>query len=309
MENVLFVPSVADSEWVQGLKLGASAAELPVAGRRAIDYMLEFSRRYDVMFTEVIDWHFSQNLSDDFSEITRTGYPVFYVKGEGPVPKGLAEIECVSTPLTQPVQDGLVVAWGLFAILGEPGTPSLAPLSDEACAVTPPGIYRRVDGRWFREEIDVVVVKDVATWHRVNLDILHHPDRFTLPGYSAEENVHIGRSVVMEYGTKVKAPVLLCDNTWLARNVVLDGDVIVSTGSFIGEGTRLKNTFVGHDTYIGVGLDFENKIIMGNRVIDPETGAYMDIDEPGLARRILPGFGWLRKLWHFLRGRSHGRLG
>jgi NDP-sugar pyrophosphorylase family protein len=113
----------------------------------------------------------------------------------------------------------------------------------------------------------------------------------------------------MEHGATVKSPVLLCDNTWLARNVVLDGDVIVSTGSFIGEGTRLRRTFVGRDTYLGTGLDFENKIIIGNRVIDAATGAFMDIEEPGLARRIPPGFGWLRSLWHFLCGRSHGRRG
>lgn len=309
MDNMLFVPSVAGTEWVQTVKPGMSAAELPVAGRRIIDYMLEFSRRYDAMFTEVLDWHFSQALAGDFSEITRTGYPVFYVKGEGAVPKGLAEIEGVSTPLTQKVEDGLVVVWGLVASFADAGSFPCTPVSEEERIDTAPGIYRRSQGRWFRVDLDLIVMKDVSTWHRVNFGVLHRPGTFTLPGYSAEKNVHIGRGVVMEHGIAVKPPVLLCDNTWLARNVVLDGDVIVESGSFIGEGTRLARTFVGRDTYLGTGLCFEDKIIIGNRVIDPATGAFADIEEPELTSRILPGFGWARRIWRFLRGRSYGRRG
>ena len=107
---------------------------------------------------------------------------------------------------------------------------------------------------------------------------------------------------------------------WQARMEALEvGDTGTLLRSFraqvdqdsSGDPTKVTFAFLLYGRFpdMGVGLDFENKIIMGNRVIDPETGAYMDIDEPGLARRILPGFGWLRKLWHFLRGRSHGRVG
>ena len=99
MDNVLFVPSTKELEWVQDVLPGTSPAELPVAGRRIIDYAFECAQKFGVMFTEVLDWHFSQRLADDFSDLTRTGYPVFYVKGEGPVPKGLRDIENYSSPL------------------------------------------------------------------------------------------------------------------------------------------------------------------------------------------------------------------
>ena len=113
----------------------------------------------------------------------------------------------------------------------------------------------------------------------------------------------------MEYGTEVKPPVLLQDNTWFARNVRLDGEVIVDSGSYVSEGVRLHRTVVCRDTFIGEGLDFDGKIVIGRRVVDAETGSWVDLDEPGLARHIPVGLGWIRSLWHFFRGRSFGRRG
>lgn len=113
----------------------------------------------------------------------------------------------------------------------------------------------------------------------------------------------------MEYGTEVKPPVLLNDNVWLARNVQLCGDVVIDSGSYISEGAMLKRTVICRDTYVGEGLDLEGKIVVGRRVIDAETGSWIDLEEPGLARRIPHGLGWTRTLWRFLRGRSFGRRG
>lgn len=154
-----------------------------------------------------------------------------------------------------------------------------------------------------------LVIRNVKAWHELNFIVLRHPEEFTVPGYSSEHHVHIGRNVVIEHGTEVKPPVLLQDNTWFARNVMLEGEVIVDSGSYISEGARLRRTVVCRDTFIGEGLDLSGKIVVGRRVIDASTGTWVDLEEPGLARRIPTGLGWMRTLWRFLRGRSYGRRG
>ena len=63
MGNILFVPSVPGSEWVATVLPGRSPAELPVTGRRLIDYALERMRRLGANFAEVLDWSFSERLS------------------------------------------------------------------------------------------------------------------------------------------------------------------------------------------------------------------------------------------------------
>lgn len=309
MDNILFVPATRELDWVQDVLPGASPAELPVAGRRVIDYAIESAQRFGVMFTEVLDWHFSQNLADDFADMTRTGFPVFYLKGEGRVPKGLKDIEGYSSPLTSVINDGLVVVWGIVLSTHTADDVVLEPVSDEECADTPAGVYRREGGRWMRLVPRGMVVRNVKAWHKLNFIVLGSPDGFTIPGYSSEKGVYLGSNVILEHGTNVKPPVLLLDNSWCGRNVILEGNVVVESGSFVSEGARLRNTVVGRDTFIGEGLDLDGKIVIGRRVIDAETGTWVDLEEPGLARRIPTGLGWMRQLWHFLRGRSFGRRG
>ena len=309
MDNILFVPSTRETEWVGDILPGTSPAELPVAGKRIIDYAIEHAQRFGVMFTEVLDWRFSEQLADDFADMTRTGFPVFYMKGEGELPRGLNDIGGYSSPLTGNITDGLVVVWGLVLSMHMAEDVSLDPVTEAECAETPAGVYRREGGRWMRVVPHGLVVRNVKAWHELNLVVLRHPEEFTVPGYSSEQGVHIGRNVVLEHGTEVKPPVLLQDNTWFARNVRLEGDVIVDSGSYISEGSRLRKTVVCSNTFIGEGLDLEGKIVVGRRVIDAESGTWVDLEEPGLARRIPTGLGWLRSLWHFLRGRSYGRRG
>ena len=309
MDNILFIPATRETAWVGDMLPGTSPAELPVAGKRIIDYAIEHAQRFGVMFTEVLDWHFSERLADDFADMTRTGFPVFYMKGEGELPKGLNDIDGYSSPLTGNITDGLVVVWGLVLSMHMAEDVSIEPITEQECAETPAGVYKREGGRWMRVVPHGLVVRNVKAWHELNLVVLRHPEEFTVPGYSSERGVHIGRNVVLEHGTEVKPPVLLQDNTWLARNVRLEGDVIVDSGSYISEGSRLRKTVVCSNTFIGEGLDLESKIVVGRRVIDAETGTWIDLEEPGLARQIPVGLGWLRSLWHFLRGRSYGRRG
>lgn len=309
VESILFVPSVRDTQWIPRLLPRLSPVELPLAGRRIIDYQLEHAQRFGVVLTEILDWHYSSQLANEFRNPEERGYPVFYGRWDGDMPRGLNDLSRMSTPLTHSISDGLVVVWGLCLSEHAPGEARFEPVSEAECADTPMGAYRRVDGRWMRIKPSGVALRNVRAWHKASFSVMHKPGLFTLPCYSAEENVHLGRNVVMEHGTEVKPPVLLSDNTWFARNVQLDGDVIVGSGSFVGEGARLKRTIVGDDTYIGTGLDLQDKIVVGNRIIDPESGAWMDLEEPGVARRIGGGFTWLKVLWRFLRGRSFGRSG
>ena len=310
MDSVVFVPSVASTEWLSGLFPDYSLAELPVAGRRIVDYGLEVAQKSGAMLVEVLDWHYTKRLEEYFNDPTRTGSAVFYSRAEGDLPRGLDDLAGQpSSPLTQSLSDGLVVAWGpcLALKLEECGAEEVS-AADRA--ETPLGIYRRAGGGWERLKAPTRQVDSLRSWHRMNFEVLHDPGEFTLPGYSAERDVRLGRNVVLEHGVNVKPPVLLQDNVWCARNVHFAGDVIVGAGTFIAEGATMRRTVVCDNTYIGAGLHLDGKIVAGNRIIDVETGVWTDVEDEGIARRIRHGsggLGWLRALWSFLLGHSRGR--
>ena len=308
MGNILFVPSVPGSEWVATVLPGRSPAELPVTGRRLIDYALERVRRFGFPVAGVPGRSFSERLSADVEEDEHAGCHVYYHRGAGDVPRGLAALENPSFPLAGKVVDGLTVIWGPCITSGEPDEISVEPLPPEACVQTPMGIYRREGGRWMRVRPKGLAAKDVRSWRRINLAVLENPDAFTLPGYTAERDVHIGRNVVLERGTQVGHPVLLNDDVWCARNVRIDRDVIIGRGAFVGEGAHLLRTIVCDETYIGTGLEIVDKIVVGSRIIDAEAGSWIDLDEKGVVHGINQrGTGWMRKIVNFLYGRSRGK--
>ena len=270
MKAILFVPVADSTAWIDETLPGVNPAELPVAGRSAIEYALEEAARQGYAMAEVLDYRPSDRLAAAFADPSATPLPVFYIRGEGEPPRTIDELKRVSSPLTQNLDSGeTTVVWGL--------------------------------------KIGDVVIDGVRAWHKVNFDVVRSSPRFTLPCYSAEKGIYLGRNVVIEHGAEIRPSALLCDNAWLRRNVTLDGDVIIGSGSLVGEGARLKNTVVCPDTYIGAELDFENKIVAGNRIIDLETQAWTEVEEPGLVRPIgggvLAAFKWL---WRFLLGRSCG---
>ena len=310
MNNVLFVPSVQQTAWLSEILPGMGLAELPVAGKRIVEYWIESAAKYDVAMIEILDCHWSQALSRFYSDLTAAAFPVFCSKLEGEAPRGLRELEKISSPLTQNINDDLVVVWGLCLTGHCYKNLRLTEVGESDLEATPPGVYRRKGGRWMRVRPDGLKIRDVKSWHKMNFAVMHERGEFTLPGYSAEAGVHLGRNVVLEHGTEVKPPVIIQDDTWCARNVLLEGDVIIGNGSFISEGARLKRTVVGANTYIGSKLELVDKIVIGKRVIDSKTGVWTDIEEAGVARDLsehAPGLGtMLRSLWRFFIGRSHG---
>lgn len=271
MKAILFVPAAESTEWLSQILPDLSPAELPIAGKRAIDYALEEAAAAGYDMAEVLDYHPSTRLEAAFADPSAHPLPVFYIKGSGAIPKSIAELKRISSPLTQNLESGeTVVVWGL--------------------------------------KIAGIQIDSVKAWHKVNFEVLKDTSHYTLPCYSAESGIYLGRNVVIERGTEIKPSVLLCDNVWLERNVRLDGEVIVGAGSFIGEGARLKNTIVCPDTYVGAELEFENKIVAGKRIIDIETSAWTDVDEPGVVRPIGGSIiTMLKAFWCFLKGRSCGR--
>ena len=54
MDNILFVPSIREMEWVQDILPGASPAELPVAGRRIIEYAFQCAQRFGIIELPIV---------------------------------------------------------------------------------------------------------------------------------------------------------------------------------------------------------------------------------------------------------------
>ena len=307
---LILVPSVPGQDWIREALPWATPAELLMAGKRFIDYAIEGAINVDGPFVEVLDAWPSPRLAAYFGEKARVKVPVFYLPMQEHPPKGLGDLSKFPIPFAPGATSDIYVFWGLVLPHCLPKGLAETFVSDADIAQTPCGFYHFRDGTWRRVLAKGVFVRDISSWHEANLEILRDPDFYNLPGYMSDKDVHLGRNVVLEHGTEVRGPALLKDNVWCARNVQIDGDVIVGDGSFIGEGAILRRTVVGPNTYIGKGLEFVDKVVLGRRVFDAKTGAWIDIEEPGVVQYISAfDKGWFARLMRFIAGTSRGRHG
>ena len=129
-------------------------------------------------------------------------------------------------------------------------------------------------------------VRDVKDFHDLNFALLANPSEHTLGGYSGDEGAYIGANVVIKTGRRIETPVFLGDSAHIEFAVKLIGGVIVSRGAIVDTGTVLSRTIVFPNTYIGRNAEFVGKIVVGNRVIDPASGVYVDLADAGLASGV-----------------------
>lgn len=147
-----------------------------------------------------------------------------------------------------------------------------------------------LDGGKVRFVLDNAVggrpVDSLKAYFEANLSVLSDPGGLVLPGYSSEDGVHMGMNVALKPDVEVSAPVLLGDNLLLERGVRVSGGVSIGEGAVIDRGTRLLRAVVFPGTYVGKNMEIAGKIVVGRRVIDPETGAFVDLSEAGLSSEV-----------------------
>ena len=191
---------------------------------------------------------------------------------------------CYDSALAQRIGDGS--RWGL----------NLTYTGTDSCTTIREQISRHA-GFMSKGEVKFILdntvgghtIDSLKAYFEVNFSILKEPGDLVLPGYSAESGVYAGMNVVMKPDVEVLAPVLLGDNLRLERGVRISGGASLGAGVVIDRGTRLNHSIIFPGTYVGKNMDVDGKIVSGRRVIDPYSGAFVDLTEAGLSADIKRG--------------------
>ena len=126
-------------------------------------------------------------------------------------------------------------------------------------------------------------IDTLKNYFDANLVMLSQPGLHVLPGYSSKKEYAIGKNVLIKPGCKIETPVVLGDDVYLERGVVIRDGVIVGAKVMVDEKTELRHSVILDHSYIGRNLSIRNKIVSGKRIIDPVTGAFVDLDDAFLA--------------------------
>lgn len=249
----LIVPAPDGRSWTESLFPDQSPLHLGIVAKSWAEHLLDFCQTQGATAVKILDHFYDEALArGPLACGARWGLRLAY-EGAGPF---ASEADVRRRNRAFIAGDGDVrVLWG------------------------PVFPYR---GEWVR-------VDSFRAWFDLNFRVLADPADRTLPGYSSEPGVSLGENVVIRTHADVKSPVALGDNAYVGDGATLAGDVIVGNGTYVERDCLLRRTIVFSHGYLGRGLSFENKVVCGARVIDVPTGAFVDLDEPGLSARFRTG--------------------
>ena len=246
----LIVPAPDGTSWTEAYFPGMSPLHLGVVAKSWAEHLLDWCQTQGATAVKILDhFHDEALVRGHLGDGARWGFRLAY-EGAG---RFASREDAVRRNRAFAAGDGDVrVVWG-------------------------PVFPHR--GEWTR-------VDSLRAWFDLNFRVLADPADRTLPGYSSEPGVSIGENVMIKTRADVRRPVALGDNVRIEDGVTLAGDVIVGAGTFVERDCFLRRAVVFSHGYLGRGLSFEEKAVIGARVIDVRTGAFADLDEPGLSTRF-----------------------
>ena len=185
-------------------------------------------------------------------------------------------------------RDDVLLFWGavLPAIASREEIFKNMRLVAEPMQEQPDGIYLYVGGKLFQWCCPLHRMDTLKDYYELNFRLLREPGLYDLPGYSPERGYGLGRNVNLKAATEVGRPVILGDNINLEGGVKLGGDTIVGMDVWIDEDTVIDHSIILDHTYIGRDLLIKDRIVSGNRVIDPEQNVYVELEDAFLAEDI-----------------------
>lgn len=135
-------------------------------------------------------------------------------------------------------------------------------------------------------------------WFLLNRRLLRGESRLPVrPGYSVVVGEWVGLEPRLAPSCQCHAPVMLGDFVRLGALSEVGPETIVGERCVIGRAARVVGSVVLPHTYVGEGLSLEGRVAAGNKLVDPEDGTWVEVDELLLFDlRRSRGAGWWQRL-------------
>lgn len=280
--NALIFPYTRGFGWSEEFFPERSLCSLPVTGKPLAEYLIDFCSLLNVSRVLIQDYCFDSAYGEQLRR-KASGWPLELTYAGASLCPDMNQLEKRNADFFR--EDELLIFRG--AVLPMPGTPSGLLNQLEEC---PSGesagdgvyLYRRGQ-KLLRYTGPVCRIAGLKDYYELNFRLLKTPGCYSLPGYSAENDVYAGMDVVIKPKCVIDAPVMLGDHICLENGCILKNGVVVGDGSLIDAGTVLDHTIVLDNTFVGMKMFFRRKIISGGRIIDVDGNTYIDQKDVGIS--------------------------
>ncbi len=281
---------------------------LPVANRPLVDYWLEACAEQGIVHVQLVCGEGADEIEAFAGDGSRWGLKIDYRparSGESPLDFLRADARCWNEGL---FYVGAPVFLRRRRAFKPSGFQNL-----QACRCGPEGQPRFLFGRTGAEvemlldgapcpkngleqiHVQCFAIDSVSAWFDLNMKLAEGEfTRYVTAGFSDSDCSSIGYNVITPPSVRLRPPVLIGNNCHFGAMSTIGGNAVVGDHVVVDSRTELENCVILRDTYIGRNLEIKNKIVSGNRLIDPADGTVVEIDDSWLVARNRRR-GFLRK--------------
>ena len=280
--NACFYVGPSSTEWCWKYFPTKSPGELPIAGKSWCRHLVDQCSRLKINDIFIADCYFHDDLTVGMGAGDYWSLRLHYLPSiPCPQPEQLFAQHQDKGKDAIRTDDDLLIFWGQVL----PDLPDINQLLSNLREVTelpellPNGIWLLRGGKYYECVCPLLHMRTLKEYFDLNFHLLEKPGIYNLPGYSNSEGCVFGMDVIIMPNCELESPLLIHDNVRLERGVSLRGKVILGEDVMINENSHLEHTLVLDHTYIGKHMQLLNMIVDGCRVIDVETGYWVDLED------------------------------
>ncbi len=140
------------------------------------------------------------------------------------------------------------------------------------------------------EPLSLIPLDSMANFYKASIEALESgEENYVLPGYGGEPGCAIGRNVVISKSVEIRKPASIGDNVQLLPGTVIGPSAIIGSNVIIDKESKVARSIVLDNTYLGEGLEVNDRIASGNLLIEPQSGASIAMEDPHLLSSIRQG--------------------
>jgi hypothetical protein len=137
--------------------------------------------------------------------------------------------------------------------------------------------------------LDPVFISTVPHYYQLNMEVVAgEMNRYLSSGYSSVDGAAIGTNVITPSSAILKPPLAIGNDCRIGAISSIGPDTVISDHVLIDRQSEISRSIILSDTYIGRNLEVNGKIVSGNRIIDPQDGTVLEIEDPWLVAQTRP---------------------
>lgn len=137
--------------------------------------------------------------------------------------------------------------------------------------------------------LDFTCIRDVTHYYRLNMEIVRNEmSRYLSSGYSSLDGASIGYNVITPPSVTFIPPLAIGNDCRIGAISVIGSGTVISDHVLIDRQCEISDSIILSDTYVGRNLEIKGKIVAGNRIVDPEDGTCLEIEDPWLIAQTRP---------------------